>query len=462
MKNDGATRILADFISRTRYEDLPAPVIEKAKQLITDQLGVALAGSTLSWNRKVLEYVQEMGVKGDLTVIGSRYRTSVEYAALINGTFGHGFELDDYCTPCGAHVGCVVIPPALAIAERGRISGREFLTAVALGAEILLRVGFALTVRGISARGFHSTSVYGPFGASAAAAKLLNLDKDRMTYALGIAGSHASGTTEYDQTGGDTKRLHAGMASMAGVRAAILAKNGFTSPPTVLEGKNGILNAFSGSPAPEKLTDGLGSEYCMLKNRIKPYACCGAIIPGVDAMREILKQRAVRPDEVKSITVGMENRALGHVGSVGPEPKDITSAQFSSQFALGLAVAKGRNNFHAYYEAMKGGFSDADVTAVAKKVSLVHDDEAEAIYPTTRLGKVTLETTDGKRYSAKVFHPRGSPENPLSEEEFEEKFYDLAGTVLDSGRARNLLHAIQNLETMTDTSELAEMVTSVS
>src|ERR1051325_8519309 len=116
MEQLGPTRKLAAFISETDFAQLPAEVLGKSKELILDQLGVALATSMLPWNRKVLEYVQEMGVNGDSRVIGTRYRTSSEYAALVNGTFGHGFELDDYCTPCGAHVGCVVLPAALAVA----------------------------------------------------------------------------------------------------------------------------------------------------------------------------------------------------------------------------------------------------------------------------------------------------------------------------------------------------------
>lgn len=459
MEQVGATRKLAEFISRTGYGDLPPSVLGKTKELIADQLGVALASSVLPWNRKVLEYVQEMGINGDSPVIGNRYRTSVEYAALVNGTFGHGFELDDYCTPCGAHVGCVVLPAALAIGEQLHASGRDLLTAMAIGAEIVLRVGFALSVRGIAARGFHSTSVYGPFGAAAAAASLFGLDKERMTYALGIAGSHCSGTTEYDQTGGDIKRLHAGIAGMAGIRAALLAKNGFTAPPTILEGKNGTLRAFSSSPAVEKLTDALGSEFFMLMTRIKPYACCGAIIPEIDALKEILREHPVRSNDVKSITVGVENRALSHVGTVGPEPKDITGAQFSSHFSLGLTMVKGSNDFRTYFDALNSGFGDKAVLDVARKVTVVHDDEAEQIYPKTRLGKVALETTEGQQYSAKVFFPKGSPENPLTREELHDKFLGLAGTVLSRDKARKLLSAIQNLEAMKDIRELSELIT---
>lgn len=457
MKQVGSTRRLAEFISNTRYDDVPDRVIEKAKELIIDQFGVALACSTLPWNRKVLEYVQDMGVAGDSPVLGHRYRTSIEYAALVNGTFGHGFELDDYCTPCGAHVGCVVFPAAFAMGQKLQASGRDFLAAVAIGAETVIRVGFAMTVRGIAARGFHSTSVYGPFGAAAAAAKLLALDARASTYALGIAGSHCSGTTEYDQSGGDIKRLHAGIAAMAGIRAALLARKGFTAPATILEGKNGSLRAFSSSPAAEKLTDSLGSDFYMLATRIKPYACCGAIIPQIDAVKEILKQRAVGPNDIKSITVGVENRALSHVGTVGPEPKDITGAQFSSHFSIGLTIAKGNNDFGAYYEAMRKGFSDPEVLSVARKVSVVHDDECEEIYPRTRLGKVTIETRDGQHLSAKVHYPKGSPENPLSTEELHCKFLGLAGTVVSNGKAEKLLNAIQNLEAMEDIRELYEL-----
>ena len=144
MEQTGPTRRLAAFISQTSYDQLPIEVRDKSKELILDQLGVALASSTLPWNRKVLEYVQDMGINGDSRVIGTRYRTSIEYAALIKGTFGHGFELDDYCTPCGAHVGCIVLPAALAVAEKQGASGLDFLTAFALGAEMVLRVGLPL------------------------------------------------------------------------------------------------------------------------------------------------------------------------------------------------------------------------------------------------------------------------------------------------------------------------------
>ena len=123
MTHAGSTRQLASFIAETGYPQLPGEVLTKAKELILDQLGVALASSMLPWNRKVLEYVQDMGINGDSRVIGTRHRTSIEYAALVNGTFGHGFELDDYCTPCGAHVGCVVLPAALAVAEKQGDSG---------------------------------------------------------------------------------------------------------------------------------------------------------------------------------------------------------------------------------------------------------------------------------------------------------------------------------------------------
>jgi 2-methylcitrate dehydratase PrpD len=458
MDQVGPTRRLAEFISKARYDDLPGRVIGKAKELILDQIGVALACSTLPWYRKVLEYVQDMGVPGDSPVFGHRYRTSIEYAALVNGTFGHGFELDDYCTPCGAHVGCVVFPAAFAMGEKLRVSGRDFLAAVAIGAETVIRVGFAMTVRGIAARGFHSTSVYGPFGSAAAAAKLLALDAQASNHALGIAGSHSSGTTEYDQTGGDIKRLHAGIAAMAGIRAALLARKGFTAPPTILEGKNGSLRAFSSSPSVEKLTDALGSDFCMLATRIKPYACCGAIIPQIDAVRQILKEHPVGPNEIKSITIGVENRALSHVGTVGPEPKDITGAQFSSHFSIGLTIAKASNDFATYHEAMKNGFSDPEVLRVARKVSVVHDDECEEIYPKTRLGKVSIETQDGQRFSAKVHHPKGSPENPLSTEELHGKFLGLAGMVISNGKAKRVLDAIQNLEAMRDVRELAGLV----
>jgi len=201
----------------------------------------------------------------------------------------------------------------------------------------------------------------------------------------------------------------------------------------------------------------LGRDFRMQATRIKPYACCGAIIPEIDALRQILQEHPLQPEEVEKITVGVENRALSHVGTVGPEPRDITGAQFSSHFSLGLTLVKGTNDFRSYFDAMNSGFSDREVIEVAKKVNVVHDDESEAIYPTTRLGKVTLETKNGEIHSAKVLHPRGSPENPLSRPELENKFLGLAGMVLSKDRAKELLYAVQNLEQMKDINELAEL-----
>ena len=219
------------------------------------------------------------------------------------------------------------------------------------------------------------------------------------------------------------------------------------------------MNAFSQRPEPAKLTEALGNDFYMLKTRIKPYACCGAIIPEIDAVRQILQQRPVKAREIKSITVGVEDRALSHVGTVGPEPKDITGAQFSSHFSLGLTIARGSNDFRTYYDAMHNGFSDKDVIELARKVSVQHDDEAEAIYPTTRLGKVSLEMSSGERLSAKVFYPKGSPENPLTQEELQSKFLGLASMVLPKKKAQEILDAVENLEEIEDMRELAALVT---
>jgi 2-methylcitrate dehydratase PrpD len=223
--------------------------------------------------------------------------------------------------------------------------------------------------------------------------------------------------------------------------------------------RNSVKSPSDVSRLVEKLTEALGTDYYMLKTRIKPDACCGAIIPEIDALKEILTEHPVEPDQIKSITVGVENRALSHVGTVGPQPKDITGAQFSSHFSLGLTIVKGSNDFKSYYEALGNHFSDPGVIDVARKVTVVHDEESEAIYPKTRLGKVTLETTDGQHRIAKVFHPKGSPENPLSQEELHDKFLGLASRVLTNDRAAKVLHAVQNLEQLKDIGELAELLT---
>jgi 2-methylcitrate dehydratase PrpD len=233
------TKQLAHFITSIQYDDLDHAVIEKAKGLILEQLGCQLAFATLPWSRAVYDYVRDRkSNREESTVVHYGLRTTMDDAAFANAVFNHGFEMDDDEPNSVSHPGCVVIPPALALGEKDKTKGKEFLTAVVVGYDVMIRIGTA--TRPLIKRGFHGTPVIGTFGAAAAVSKILQLNTDTVLHALGIAASNTGGIAEYTVSGGSVKRLHAGFASQGGLRAAFLAQYGLTAPATALEGEKGF------------------------------------------------------------------------------------------------------------------------------------------------------------------------------------------------------------------------------
>jgi 2-methylcitrate dehydratase PrpD len=454
-----AAELLANFVYRTNYDDLPEEAIAMSRQMVLDQLGVELACSVLDWNKKVLKYVEDLAIPADQsTIVSAGLRTSAEYAAFVNATFGHGFEIDDFAPAAIAHPGCVAVPASLNVAERQHLSGKDLVAGVALAAEVITRVGEA-GMKWMLARGFHETGILGVFGASAVAAKMLGMNPTEITNALSIAGSHASGTTEYTQTGGDVKRVHAGIGANAGIRSALLARNGLTGPPTILEGKRGILQSFGGQFVAERLTDGLGDRYAFALNGFKPYCCAIDIHTPIDALTRVIVARYLGPQDIAEIVVPVSHVVMLHSGTIGPEPHDITGAQFSMHYSLGLTVSKRSNDFDTYMDALESGFKDPEVLEVARKVSVVEIPELEG--SDSAYGPVlTVKTRDGSTYVEDLLPSKGSPQNPMTYEELEDKFIGLATRVMPEGQASKIAATVRDLEKVKNLRDLTDLLVS--
>lgn len=433
------TRQLAQHVAQVRYENLPKKVVEKAKQLILDQLGCELACSTKPWSKIVYEYTaQKAPAQAESTIVNYGLRTRAEDAALVNATFGHGFEIDDTDLTSKIHPGCVVIPVAMALGERESLRGKEFLTAVVLGYDVALRVGGA--ARFAIERGFHPTPVFAPFGAVAAVSKILEMNVDEVLNAFGIAASHCSGLMEYSETGGEVKRIHGGVAAHAGIRSAMLARQGLTGPSTVLEGKKGFCQAFSDTYHLDDITEGLGKEFRILRTGLKPYCCCAGQHAALDAASLIVEKHKVRPDEIEAIVVGQGPQEAKVVGSI-VEPHDIASMQFSGRFGIALRLLKGGNEFSHYTEA---NLWDPAVRNFAKKIAWTEDEEIEK---TTEAGaRVTMKLRDGRSLTEKVAWAKGTIHNLLTQEEMKEKFRGLASMVLASNKVEAIIEVIGELE----------------
>jgi 2-methylcitrate dehydratase PrpD len=448
------SRQLATFVSELKYEHLPAQVIAKAKDCILDQLGCIMSCATLPWSKSIFEYVKEWGeCTRESTVAHYGYRTKAENAVFANASFGHGFEIDDRYVPAQSHPGSIVVPAALAMAEKEGISGKDMILAVVAGYEVMGRVNKSV-VPSCILRGFHApTAVSGPFGAATVAGKVLKFDPNLMLNALSIAGSHASGLTEYDQSGGSIKRMHAGMAAHGGLRSAFAARKGITGPATILEGKHGFCQAFADKYNVAELTADLGKDYkVVMGTGFKAYCSCGALHSGIDAMRNLRAKHDLKHEQVAEVTMGTNHQTAGHLAA---KLTDIASSQFSAAFGLALTLVRGSNGFKDYTEE---SLHDPVILGNAQKVKLAVDPECDGEFPTKRAARVTVKLKDGTTYSDKVDYCKGLPENPMTRAEFEGKFLNLAEVVTTKDKAQEILKVVQSLDSAKDISALIKLM----
>jgi 2-methylcitrate dehydratase PrpD len=432
------THELTHFVLATQFKDFPRNVVEQSKVAVLDYLGSASYGSTKDWSRKICSYVKQIDSK----------KASPQYAALANGTMGHGFELDDFHTAALVHPGAVVIPAALATAEKEKVSGKEFLTAVILGYEVMVRLGLVLGIAH-SLRGFHATGTTGPFGSATAAGRITKLNKDRMLNAYGIAGSLSSGLKEFYLEGGTVKRLHAGKAAENGVAAALLAREGFTGPSTVLEGKSGYCRAFSDDFNLGRLREKLGQEWQIMDMNLKPYPCCGGIQPGVYGLVNLKQEYDIDPKEVEKVVVETCERIASQ--NAGPGTQSIMSAQYSIPFCASVTLLKDIEDPSVF---SKAALRDKQIISLAKKIEVIGTREIVGM----ETSRVTVRLRDGKELKKEIDRPKGHPDNPLSYDEVVGKFKKLAPHVYSEKRIDRIVETVGEIEKAKELRSLCDLL----
>lgn len=448
----GITQKLAAHTAAVRFEDIPQEAIEKAKDCILDQIGVELLGSTLEWNKIAYRYVADMGGRGESTIVNYGTKAPALDAAFVNATFGQGCELDDVGFAAGGHLGAATVPVALALCEKHRSTGKDFLSAVVVGCDVMYRL-LAAVRPSSGKRGFHSHGIGAPFGAMAVAARLLRLTDAQMLHAFGIAGMHSSGTMEYDQTGGEIKRVIAGIAARGGIQAAMLAQLGLTGPPTIIEGKRGFLKVFADLVEPEEITRDLGRDFKIMRVWFKLYPCVATVQGVIYTLAKLIEEHRFGADDVEEIRVGISETSLSHGGAIY-EPHDTASAQFSLPFSLAIHLLKNDNDLGYYMDSKL--WTDPNVLALARKVKSYADPNAkkDENYNTT----MEVKLTNGKTYKAFEPYPPGSPPNMVSRDVLRTKFRKMAGAVLAEERIEKLIEAVDRLETSEDAAELIPLV----
>ncbi|MBL4864141.1 MAG: MmgE/PrpD family protein [Rhodobiaceae bacterium] len=343
---------------------------------------------------------------------GNRMRDTGSTSFLL-GALTHILETDDLHRQSVVHPGCVVVPPAWVLAKDRGIKGRAFLTAVLHGFEATTRIGMAVGAEHY--RIWHNTSTCGPFGSAMAAATLLGLDAEQTTHALGNAGSQAAGLWEFLETGAMTKHLHAGHAAEAGVKAAELARHGFTGPPKILEGEKGFFRAACPDANPEAVLADPQAPWQLVGTSIKPWPSCRHTHPSIDAaigIRSILQERGIDPagDDVEKIEARVYQAALDVCDR--PDPTTEYEAKFSLHHTVVAALACSNVGFDAF-----GASARQELAGLRQKVSVVLADPYASAYPKAWGSAVTVTLKSGEEITEARNHAKGDPEAPLSHDE---------------------------------------------
>ncbi len=445
---------LAGFTASLDFADLPAEVVASARLRTLDTLGIALAASTGETAPSVLGALQGWGTVGDCTVIGTKLTAAVPLAIFANGSLAHSLDFDDTHAASITHASAVVVPVALALGEAGGLDGRAVLTAAVAGYESIARLGMAAS--GVfHARGWHATAVCGAFAAALVAGRLERLDPARLTAALGIAGSFASGVLEHLEDGSWVKRVHPGWAGHAGAMASALARGGFTGPATILDGRFGFYRTFVGAePDPAPFAT-LGREWETLAIGYKPYPCCHYNHAYLDCALDLRNAHGLTPEMIASVECLVpagEVPIVCEPRAAKLRPRTAYDAQFSLPFSVASALLDGRVGLDTYAPAR---LSEPARLALAARVT--HTVDPESAFPRGFPGWVRVRLTDGRTLEARAPDGRGSRARPLPPEAIVEKFRDNAGRAVAPARVAEIERVALALDTLGDVRALTTL-----
>ena len=438
------TKTLCGYLADARYEDLTPRAVREARRGFLDWAGCALAGSKHRTIDTLLGVLQEVSGKPIASVLGRGLKLGLLEAPLANGQMGHLLDYDD--THMGGvvlHTSSPVLSALLALAERAPVSGRDLMLAYAVGFEAGVRSGRAAPRHHDG--GWHLTGTLGSIAAGAAAGKLLKLDKQRLTYTLGIAATQAAGMQQ--NRGTMCKSFHAGKAAANGVLAALLAERGFDSTQEIIEGKKGFCRIYSTASAPEEITANLGQSWLIESNGHKPYACGVVLHPLIDAMVAIHKRARIDPQAVSEINLRVHPLAVSITGVM--EPSTGLQSKFSYRHSAAAALADGNAGIPQYTDAKA---NDPLLVALRRKVQVVGDDtlRKDEAYATVVAGKL--------REEVHIEHASGTVDNPMSDAAIEAKFLANATPVIGAARARQAVERVWSLEKVADVREVIALL----
>ncbi len=431
------TRILAEFVATHPSGGWDAAVEREARRTLLNWVGCAIGASRHPTVEAALAAVHELAPTPQATILGRSERVDIASAALLNGITSHTFDFDDTHLRTIIHPAGPVASAALALAEHGGAGGRQLVDALVLGIDVACRVGNMIYPDHYD-RGWHITGSTGMLGAAAACARLLALDAQRTTMALGIAASQPIGVRE--QFGSMTKPFHVGGAARAGLLSALMAKHGYTASNRALEAPRGLAQTYSTKCDWSEITDALGRRFEISFNTYKPFACGIVIHPSIDGCVQLRNTHALRAADIERVELRVHPLVLELTGKRAPAGG--LEGKFSVYHACAAGLIFGRAGEAEFADEV---VTRADVIALRERIS-AHADEAidEAA------ADVTVIARDGRSLHLFVPHAIGSLERPMSDADLEAKFHGLVDPVLGAARAATLIERCAALATAAD------------
>jgi len=431
--NLGVTGRLVSWAAGTTFDDLPDNVVHAARRSILDSLGVTVGGSSSEPAAILLDLADGLGGTPVATIVGSRRRSDVLTAALVNGVMAHVLDFDDTLLPTRIHASAPLLPGLLAVGEGRGTAFRDVLAAFAVGLELQSRLASAM-YPDYADRGWHGTGVVGPVAVAAAVGRLLGLDEGRLAHAVGLGATQGAGITAV--FGSMAKSLNLARAGSSGVHCALLAERGFTSNPAGLDPAAKWFARYSDVLDEDLLLGDLGERWALPVNGFKPYACGLVAHAAIDGVRQLRDDTGLAAEEIAVLHLRVPPESLVLMGNLSPTTE--LEAKFSVAYAAAAAYIDGSAGPATFGEER---VNDPRYRALLSRVVLegdagVRQDEAA----------VTLTTTSGATHRAHVEHALGTQENPMTDAQLEEKFTALAVPVLGVERSSEAMRQVWQLD----------------
>jgi len=445
------TKDIARFAVDIEYAALPGEIIRQAKFCIMDTFGSIIASLKMGFKsgKLIANHMRKLGGRNEATIFGFQVRVPYLSAAFANSALQ--CDLDGFHLQSGCHIASLTVPAALCIAEKEHKSGKNLIEALVIGYDVMARIGMATNPFALYERGFHSTSVCGPFGCAAAGGKLLNLNADQMINALGLAGVQGAGLTNW-QGGHLSVFFQAAKAAQSGVLAASLAQAGLAGSTNILDDERGVCRTFSNKTDLKKLTEDLGKRFEIMRMSIKRYACCAHMHSGIDALIEVLKENQLASGDIEDIMLIVPSSVVSLLNSC-ETPLSPLAALMNGRYILSTTARIGEAMQYNVEAFLGDGRKDPRNYELLNRIDIAGD-------PCSGIGEavVRVKTKEGTKYVRHKRSAKGTPRQPLTGQELEDKFRKLTSYFPDKQTTDQIVRRINHLERVEDINDLTEIL----